>query len=111
MSYAADWALSQTASFQEQVQMAVFKAATAISNEAATTHPTLDLKRHTLASQVLQTSGSGYGQSSGPINMQFVWAAIETGLTGTPTDAQVDTAISSIWNEVAGVTSRDLVNI
>ena len=110
-TYAADWTLSQTTAFQQQVQMSVFKAATAISNEAATTHPTLDAKRHTLAVTVLGTFTPGYGAPNGPLNMQFVWAAIETGLTGTPTDAQVDTAISSIWNALAGVTSRDLVNL
>lgn len=109
--YSADWTLSQTSGFQQQVQMSVFKAALSISSEAATTHPILDQKRHTLAMQVLGASAAGFGTPNGSLNMQFVWAAIETGLTGTPTDAQVDTAVASVWNGIAGVSARDQVDL
>lgn len=105
MAYGTDFTLAGTASFQNQVQMAVFKAANSISNEAATVHPNLDSKRHALAAQVLATFNN-------TLLMQFVYAAIEAGaLSGTPTDAQVDAAISSCWNGVAGVSVRDSTNI
>ena len=110
-TYAADWTLSQTTAFQQQVQMSVFKAALAIVNEAATTHPQVDIKRHSLALAVLSISPNGYGPVNGALNMQFVWATIETGLTGVPTDAQVDTAVSTVWNGIAGVSSRDLTDL
>ena len=111
MSYADDWALSQSTALQQQVQMSVFKTALFISNEPATTHPNLDSKRRGLADSVLRPTGGGFGLVSGPFNMQFVWSAIESGLTGTPTDAEVDTAIFKIWNELAGVSFRDLENL
>lgn len=110
-TYSADWTLSQTSAFQQQVQMSVFKAALAIANEAATTHPALDAKRHALAVTVLGASPLGYGAVNGALNMQFVWATIETGLSGTPTDAQVDTAVSSVWNGIAGVSARDQADL
>jgi|SRR5579863_2561427 len=104
MAYSADYTLSQTAAFQQQVQMSVFKAAVAIANEVATIHPTLDSKRHALASEVLSNWNSN-------LQNQFVMAAIEAGqlVTGA-TDAQVDTAVASCWNGIAGVSTRDSIN-
>jgi hypothetical protein len=92
MAYAADYTLSQSATFQQQVQMSVFRAAVNISSEAYTSKPVYN-KRHALATQVLT---------------QFVMAAIEAGqlVTGA-TDAQVDAAVSSCWNGVAGVSASD----
>lgn len=101
MAYSADWTLSQTAAFQQQVQMSVFKAAVAIASEAFSTKGSY-AKRHALASQVLSNF-------TGLLQTQFVMAAIEAGgLVSGATDAQVDTAVSSCWNGVAGVTAADL---
>jgi hypothetical protein len=101
MAYSADWTLSQTTAFQEQVQMSVFKAAVAIANEAVSSKPAY-LKRHNLATQVLNNF-------TNTLMMQFVFAAIEGGgLTTGATDAQVDSAVASIWNGIAGVSAADL---
>jgi hypothetical protein len=105
MSYSADYTLAQTAAFQNQVQMSVMKAAIAIAGEAATSHATLDEKRHTLAVAVM-------GGLSGTLLTQFVMAAIEAGaLVSGATDAQVDTAVASCWNAMAGVSNADTINV
>jgi hypothetical protein len=102
MAYAADFALSTNVAFLNQVQMSMAKAAVSISNEARTLHATVDEKRNKLAFLVL-TNPTVYIS-------QFAIAAIEAaGLSGTPTDAQVDSAITSVWNAIAGVTPIDLV--
>lgn len=102
MAYSADYALSQTASFQQQVQMSVVKAAIAIASEAFSTKGSY-AKRHALSTTVLAS------QTTTPWLMQFVFAAIEaSGLTSGATDAQVDTAVASAWNGIAGVTAADL---
>jgi hypothetical protein len=104
MAYSADWTLSQTNAFQNQVQMAAIKAAIAIVNEAATVHNTVDLKRHNLAVQVLNNNWA-----NNSLLMQFVYAAIEaSALVSGATDAQVDTAIATCWNGVAGVNPNEL---
>lgn len=99
MSYAADLTLATTGSFQNQVEMSMVKAAVAIANEARTTHNAIDQKREDLASRVLNSPSS--------FVTAFSFACVETGLTGTPTDAQVDTAVASVWNGIAGVKSSD----
>jgi hypothetical protein len=100
MSYAADFTLSGNAVFQNQVQMAMTKAAVSITSEARTVRNVVDQKRNALAVKILNN----------PVLMlqQFTFAAIESGLTGVPTDAQVDGAVSSVWNGIAGVTPQDL---
>jgi hypothetical protein len=101
MSYAADYALSQSAPFQQQIQMSVYKAAVAIAQESRTIHPLMDAKRHTLSAQILSNF-------TGLLLTQFTSAAIEAGalVTGA-TDAQVDTAVATCWNGVAGVSAAD----
>lgn len=107
MAYSADWTLSQTAAFQQQVTMSIYKAAISISNEASTTHPSADAKRHNLATQVLTTQNF-----QGTLMPIMVPAVIEAGglVTGA-TDAQVDTAVATAWNAMAGVSNRDLTNL
>ena len=99
MPYSADFSLATNQTFLNQLQMSMVHAAVQIVSEAATTKNTIDLKRNALAKAVL----------NGPTTYlnPFAFACVETGLAGTPTDAQVDTAVSSIWNGMAGVTSHD----
>lgn len=99
MTYAADFALSGNAAFQNQVQMAMVKAAEAVKSEARTIHPNVDSKRQALCDRI-------FANETG-LMAKFVNACIETGLSGTPTDAQVDSAISAIFSELAGVTPQD----
>lgn len=99
MSYATDSTLASTGTFQTQVQMSIVKAAIAIANGAKTTDNTIDNKRGGLASRVLLAPTSWV--------TPFAYACVETGLTGTPTDAQVDVAVASVWNGMAGVLPSD----
>jgi hypothetical protein len=100
MSYAADDTLANTASFQTQVRCSIVKAAVNIASEARTTHPNIDQKRENLANRVLNNPTS--------FVVPFSYACIEaSALAGTPTDAQVDTAVATAWNGMAGVLSSD----
>jgi hypothetical protein len=99
MPYSADITLATTQAFVNQVQMAMIKAAINVSTEARSTHNNIDFKRETLAKEIL----NNYSVWVTP----FVYACVETGLTGTPTDAQVDTAVATVWNGIAGVLSTD----
>lgn len=102
MPYSADFSLSANVTFQNQVQMAIVKAATQISSEARTVRNIVDQKRNALAVAILN------GPDTLTTLKKFYFATIETGLTGTPTDAQVDSAVSAVWNGIAGVTTQDL---
>ncbi len=99
MSYAADFSLATNSTFVNQVEMSMVKAAVAIASEAATANFQKDQKRNSLARQVLNSPNT--------FATLFAFAAVETGLTGTPTDAQVDGAVSGVWNGLAGVSSHD----
>jgi len=101
MAYTADDALSQDATFTGRIRMSMCKAALSISNEARTIHNNVDSKRNTLAKAVLNDPTSYVNR--------FTHAAIEaSALTSASTDAQLDTAISTAWNGIAGVTTDDL---
>lgn len=100
MAYAADFTLANNATFQNQVQMAMVKASVAIAAEARTVRNVVDEKRNTLAVAIL-------GNPTQKLTM-FSFACVATGLSGTPTDAQVDTAVSSVWNGIAGVRPQEL---
>lgn len=102
MAYAADFTLASNAAYQNQVQMSMVKAAVAIALEARTVRNTVDQKRNALAVAILNAPNAS------ATLIKFYYACVETGLTGTPTDAQIDTAVSSVWNGIAGVTTQDL---
>lgn len=101
MAYSTDFTLATAnTAFANQVQMSIVKAATQIASEARTAKDNLDQKRNTLAVRVLNA----------PTAMLsiFIYACIEGGaLVSGATDAQIDGAVSSVWNGIAGVTSRD----
>lgn len=100
MAYAADDTLSNDATFRGKVRMSMVNAARQIATEARTVKAALDVKRNLLAVKVLNDP-AGYLD-------RFVQASIEGGtlVTGS-TDAAIDTAISSVWNGIAGVTAQD----
>lgn len=100
MPYSTDYALVISTTFQNQLQMSMVKAANSISNEARTIRNVVDQKRNRLALTILSNPSA--------LVVQFAFAAVGTGLTGIPTDAQIDTAVSSVWNAIAGVTPADL---
>lgn len=99
MPYADDDLLANTGTFQTQVRCSIVKAAIAIGNSGATTHNTVDQKRQNLARAVLNAPTT--------FVVPFSYACVETGLTGTPTDTAVDSAVASVWNVMAGVLAND----
>ena len=101
MAYAADDTLSQDGIFQGKVRCSIVKAALAISNEARTVKNHVDDKRQSLAKAVLNDPDL--------YMKRFTNAAIQaSALTSSSTDAQIDVAVSSSWNGIAGVTTEDL---
>jgi hypothetical protein len=103
MSYSADFTLSTNAAFIGLIQMSMVNNALQIASERPTAFPIVDSKRNTLAVGVLNNSSLYL--------TRFVLAAIEsngeTTLTASSTDVQIDSAITSVWNDIAGVTTRD----
>lgn len=101
MTYTADDTLATDVTFQARIRMAIVQAANAVASEARTVRNTVDQKRNSLANKVLNDPATYV--------IRFTYAAIRAGnlLTGS-TDAQIDTAVSSVWNGVAGVTTADL---
>ena len=100
MAYADDYALATNQTFLSQLLMSIVKAANSISSEAPTADATKDAKRSALATRILNTPNA--------FTSSFAFACVATGtLTGTPTDAAVDTAVASVWNGIAGISSRD----
>ena len=100
MSYTADDTLANDPAFQAKVKQSMVKAALAISSEPETTKNVVDSKRNSLAKNCLNDPQS-YVQ-------RFTNAAIQAGaLTSSSTDPQIDGAIASAWNGIAGVTTQD----
>lgn len=100
MAYAADDTLSSDATFRGRVRMAMVNAARQIATEARTVKATLDVKRNLLAVKVLNDPATYVDR--------FVQASIEAGtLVSGSTDANIDTAVSAIWNGLAGITAQD----
>lgn len=100
MSYTADDALANDATFRGRIRMAMVNAARQVASEARTVKPILDAKRNALAVKVLN-------DPPGTLD-RFVHASIEAGtLTSGSPDGSLDSAISSVWNGIAGVTAQD----
>jgi len=105
MAYVDDAALRNDMNFQNRIRMAMIKAAIAIGNEPKSSDAVIDGKRNVLSVNVLNRPDAYV-----PI---FTSAAIEAGtgvsnpLTSGSLDVDLDTAIASVWNAIAGITSRD----
>jgi hypothetical protein len=101
MAYSGDDTLSSDAVFSGRVRMAMVKAAQNVASEARTVRNAVDQKRNALAVKVLNDPASQV--------VRFVHGAIVAGaLVSASTDAQIDTAVSAIWNGIAGVTPQEL---
>jgi hypothetical protein len=102
MPYATDFTNANDDSLQQKVRVAAVAAALNISGEAVTSRNTVDEKRHRLAELVL---------SDGCLEQleRFMFAVVAAGaVTPASTDAQIDSRLSAIWNDLAGVNGRDL---
>ncbi len=102
MAYSDDYALSQDVTFQNRVRMAMMKAAITIMSESATAYNAqTEVLRTNLATSILQNPTLYI--------FSFTQASIEAGASGSPltsasSDGNIDVAIASVWNGVAGAT-------
>ena len=101
MSYANDYVLANSVTFQNQVQMAMIVAA--IQQSGATpVNAAVDAKRNDMSYQILNSP-------SPFLVYRFALAAIEAEtLVIGATDAQVLSAVDSVFSAVAGVTQTDI---
>lgn len=99
--FAADKTLAEDVVFLGKVEVAMVKAALAISGETPTANPTVDLERHKLASNVIISRANLIGV--------FAFACVANGaLTTSSTDADVEFTVNSVWNDVAGLSGLEL---
>ena len=99
MAYLDDSILSGDANFQARIRMAMVKAAVAVAGEARTANAVVDNLRSTLAKDVLNNPDI--------FKPLFAASAIEAGsLVSASTDAALDSAIASVWSDIAGVNNR-----
>ncbi len=98
---ASQWTLSQTPSVQQLVRMSMIKNALIVVAEAADeAHPLKHTKRHDLAIRVLLDPDYYL--------MRFVYASVaQDTLTVSSTDAQINAAIASLYDLLAGVDAND----
>jgi hypothetical protein len=101
MAFTDDFTLANDGTFQQKLRMAICKTAVSVAGEASTVLATKDEKRHQLAVAVLVDGGIGKLEA-------FAFASVAGGaLTGASTDTDIETRLSAIWNDLAGVSGRD----
>jgi len=109
MTFNEQKALAESGLFREQIKMAIIKAASDIAGEAVASpaNPTKDTIRHDLTVNVIADINNNPGVYV--VRFAFVCAALNT-LNADPTtntDASVQTAVNSAWNDVAGLQGKD----
>lgn len=90
VGYAAQFAAAQVPAFQQRVQSSAVLAAENISSEPTNTPN--HANRVALSRLVLNSGGGG----------QFPLAIAVQGVDNNSTDAQIDVAVASVWNGIAG---------
>jgi hypothetical protein len=94
--------LAGDSAFQARVQMAIVQAALQIVGEDPGDDADLSYRRQSLGISVLQR----------PAEMapRFAWAvAANPAITTDATDSDIQFTITTVWNDIAGVTSTALV--
>ncbi len=103
VSYTADDTLTANLTFAGRIRMASVRAAEQILAETPNPKANVERKRQALAVSVIQNPTMNLNS--------FVHATLEyagiSSLTSTSLDSDIDTAISAIWNDVAGVVFGD----
>ncbi len=94
--------LADDLTFREKVEISMLKTALAIVGEtpASPANLSLDVKRHDLGNAVLLSRTRWLDTFS-------YAAASEGSLTTSSTDAQVETVVISVWDDIAGVTGAE----
>lgn len=93
--------LAKDSTFIDRIVGAVAKAALAIMAEGSNTSG--HQQRCQIATQVLQNPDTWKQKFAYAVAMSSTVLGLTTPLTATnPTDVQLDSAVSSVWNAVAG---------
>lgn len=101
MAYDTDFANANDETLQKRVRVAMVNTATAIVGEAFASGQTIGMKRHALGLSVLADGGIADLE-------RFMFACVAGGaITPASTDANIDTRLSAIWNDLAGITVLD----
>lgn len=106
MAYATDNLLISDSNFQVRVKLAVRKAATQILGEAASGNAARDTKRWNLARAALMGHAVN-GVDHTPESVYDAFLKTCASLSTTNGDTEVDTQVSSIWDDMAGGDSSD----
>lgn len=91
MTYATEYTDANNATLQQNIRMSIINAAIQIQNELKTT--TNHANRVQLALSVLRDSAT--------FAVIFAYAVVTQGVTAASTDAQIDTAVSSVWDAIS----------
>lgn len=102
MAYDTDYTAANDETLQKKVRAAMCATALAIIGETWSGSSTLGLKRHALGHAVLADGGLAQLE-------RFMFAACSGAgaITTGSNDAAIDTRLSGIWNDLAGVTAID----
>jgi len=100
MAFAAQYTDSQLVEFRGKVHVAMAKTAVAIVGEAASANSNTDNKRHKLGVQVLRDPAAWIEQFS-------IATVSDDATNNSSTDAAVESRISAIWNDIAGIGSHE----
>lgn len=104
MAYIDQFALAQDANMQKRVAVAVTAAALQIQGEDPTAlRPQQYIKRQSLSRSIILDPTTSKAQ-------KFTWLLVcaNSPIVSGTTDANLLTAVASIWDDVAGVTAEDL---
>jgi len=109
MAYQDNYTLIADSTFQVRVKMAAAKAATQILGGAASgSGATVDAKRDALAkAAIIGGAVNGIDMTPTSVADRFIYVLAALGTTNT--DEAVDTAIASVWNDLACVELGDAV--
>ena len=91
--------------FNEQVTLLCVRRAITVGNTAASAFPNKDAKYASFACSIISDRSNGF---VGPM-ARAVALALDTATPDAPTDAEVTTAIASVWGTFAGVTPADKI--
>lgn len=104
MTYTEMDTLANDATFRKRVRCAALGYAQTVLGETPSTHNRLDEKRNALAAATIADGGSAMLD-------RFTWGlATRPGFSGTPTDADIDFAIQTGWDDFALVTAAEAAN-
>ena len=109
MAFTDQHAVGQDPTFQTKVEVAILKVASLIQGEAigVLTGKQWD-KRATLAAAVILGGGPVAGGASWVDQFSIVVPSTNASITLTSTDADIEFQVTAVWDDMAGITGREL---